>query len=67
MYPRLAVKQSCVMHLLKNKQRNPDKEMADLDRQIISADLYIKVLKHKLEVGARPQVNCVNYLNNIKI
>lgn len=41
-----------------------DREPTELDHYIKKADLEIKIVKHKLEVGARPQLNCVNYYKN---
>lgn len=40
--------------------------MVYLDCQIRKTDLEIKILSNDLEVGAWPQVNCVNYWDNTK-
>lgn len=45
--------------------KTKDKKTADLDGQIKKADMEITTVKYKLGVGLTPQVNYVNYWNNI--
>lgn len=40
--------------------------MSKMYAYVLFLDLEIKILNHKLEVGALPKKNCDNYLKNVK-